>query len=122
LPFGTGRPIPETLLSHIVPANVDHAVRAAKQSKNLNAAGNWELDAAWHHIVRLVNDPGTPKPLLLAAISAAASIRPREVGKIPVDLAASDDEEIAEAADEAIAMAEPTSDEADDEDASEWIH
>jgi hypothetical protein len=61
--------------------------------------------------------------LLLAAIGAAGSIRPLEARKILVDLAASDDQEIAEAADEAIAMAEPTSDEADDEeDASEWIN
>ena len=40
-----------------------------------------------------------------------------------IDLAASDDEEIAEAADEAIAMSEPRSDEEDDEDdASGWIN
>jgi hypothetical protein len=89
----------------------------------VNAAGNWEMDAAWPRIVALLNDPGTPKPLLLAAIGAAASIRPQEAGEILMDLAASDDEEIAEAADEAIAMSEPASDEADDEDdASEWIN
>jgi len=54
---------------------------------------------------------------------AVASIRPQEAGEILIDLAASDDEEIAEVADEAIAMSKPTSDEADDEDdASEWIN
>jgi hypothetical protein len=89
----------------------------------VNAAGNWELDAAWSHIVALVNDPATPKRLLLAAVGAVASIHPREAGEILVDLAASDDEEIAEAADEAIAMAEGSADEADyEEDASEWIN
>ena len=87
------------------------------------AAGNWELDAAWPHIIALLNDAGTPKPLLLVAIGAASSIRPLEAGEILIDLAASDDEEIAEAADEAIAMSEPMSDEEDDEDdASEWIN
>jgi ethanolamine utilization microcompartment shell protein EutL len=86
----------------------------------VNAAGNWELDAAWPHIIALLNDSGTPKPLLLAAIGAASSIRPQEAGEILIVLAAPDDEEIAEAADEAIAMSEPRSDEEDD--ASEWIN
>jgi hypothetical protein len=89
----------------------------------VNAAGNWELDAAWPHIIVLLNGAGTPKPLLLAAIGATSSIRPQEAGEILMDLAASEDEEIAEAADEAIAMSEPRSDEEDDEDdASEWIN
>jgi len=89
----------------------------------VNAAGSWELDAAWPSIVTLLNDAGTPKPLLLAAIGAAASIRPQEAGEILIDLAASDDEEIAEAADEAIAMSEPTPDEEDDEnDSSKWFN
>jgi hypothetical protein len=89
----------------------------------VDAAGNWELDAAWPHIVALLNDAGTPKPLLLAAIGAASGIRPQEAGEILIDLAASDDIEIAEAADEAIAMSEPMSDgEGDDDDASEWIN
>jgi hypothetical protein len=89
----------------------------------VDAAGNWALDAAWSHIVALVNDAGTPKPLLLAAIAAAGSIRPAEARKILADLADSDDEEIAEAAQEAIEMAEATSDETDgEEDESEWIN
>jgi hypothetical protein len=89
----------------------------------VNAAGNWELDAAWPPIVALLNGLDTPKPLLLAAIGAAASIRPQEMREILINLADSDDEEIAEAADEAIALSEPMSDEDDDEnDASEWIN
>jgi hypothetical protein len=89
----------------------------------VNAAGNWELDAAWSHIVALATNPATPKRLLLAVIGAVASIRPLEAREILVDLASSDDEEIAEAADEAIAMAEGSSDDADyDEDATEWIN
>jgi hypothetical protein len=85
------------------------------------AAGNWELDAAWSHLVELVNDTHTPKPLLIAAIGAVGSIRPAEARKILVDLSESDDEEIAEAADEATEMAEPASDEDDDEE-DEWIN
>ena len=87
----------------------------------VNAAGDWELDAAWPHIVALLNDGGTPKPLLLACITAAASIRPKEAGKTLVDLAASDDEEIAEAADDVMAMIEAASEDADDEE-NEWIN
>jgi len=91
------------------------------QQEAVIAAGNWGLDAAWPHIVELVNDSHTPKPLLLAAISAVASIRPTEAGKILVDLADSDDEEIAEAADEAMAEAEMASGQEDDEE-DEWIN
>lgn len=71
----------------------------------VHAAGNWELDDAWPHIVALIEDPNTPKPLLLAAIEAAGSIRPPEARETLMELAESDDEEIAEAADEAIMMA-----------------
>ena len=85
------------------------------------ATGNWELDAAWSHIVELVNDAHTPKPLLIAAISAVGSICPAEAGEILVDLADSDDEEIAEAADEAMAEAAIGSGEEDDEE-DEWIN
>jgi hypothetical protein len=89
----------------------------------VEAAGNWALDAAWSHTVALVNDAGTPQPLLLAAIGAVASIRPAEARRILADLAESDDEEIAEAAAEAIGMAEAASSEEDDEeDASHWVN
>jgi len=87
----------------------------------VNAAGNWELDAAWSHIVELVNDAHTPKPLLLAAIGAVSSIRPAEAREVLVDLADSDDEEIAEAANEAMVEAEAASGEEDDEE-EEWIN
>jgi hypothetical protein len=91
------------------------------QYEAVKAAGNWELNAAWSHMVELVNDAHTPKPLLLAAISAVGSIRPAEAGNILVELADSEDEEIAEAADEAMAEAEVASDEEDDEE-DEWIN
>jgi hypothetical protein len=89
----------------------------------VQAAGNWGVTGAWSHVVALVQGPGTPKPLLLAAIDAVAGIRPSEAGPILVDLADSEDEEIAEAADEAMAMAEATPDEEDDEDMDDkWIN
>lgn len=93
----------------------------------VRAAGNWELDAAWSHIVKLVSDPGTPKPLLLAAIVAAGSIRPAEAREILADLANSDDEDIAETADEAMIMADGASayeeeDEEEENEKGEWIN
>ena len=85
------------------------------------AAGNWELDGAWPHIVELVNDVHSSKPLLLAAIGALSGIRPAEACDILEDLAESDDEEIAEAVTEAMAAAEdPVGEEDDEED--EWLN
>lgn len=91
------------------------------------AAGNWPVDAAWPHVVALVEDPDTPKDLLIAAIGATGSIRPREAGVVLVDLADSADEDIAEAADEAMSMAGIAGavDEDEDEgeeDESEWLN
>lgn len=87
------------------------------------AAGNWEVDAAWSHVARLVGSKETEKPLLLAAIDAVASIRPQEAGGVLVDLTLSDDEDIVEAAYEAMAVAEdPFGDEFDDEEDDEFVH
>jgi hypothetical protein len=89
----------------------------------VSAAGNWELDAAWPHIFGLLNDAGISKPLLLAVIGAISSIRPQEAGELFIDLTESDDEDIAEAASEAIAMSDPIPDEEDDEDeTSDWVN
>lgn len=70
------------------------------------AAGNWEVDAAWSHIAGLVTSEDTDKPLLLAAIEAAASVHPQEAPGILFGLTGSADEDIAEAAYEALALAE----------------
>jgi hypothetical protein len=85
------------------------------------AAGNWGLDRAWPHIVELVNDADSSKPLLLAAIGALSSIRPAEAPDILEDLAESDDEEIVEAVSEAMAAAEDPIGEEDDEE-DEWVN
>jgi len=58
----------------------------------------------------------TDKPLLLAAIDAIASIRPREAVQMLDNLADSHDEDIAAAAEEAMARPESPSGEDDDDD------
>jgi hypothetical protein len=92
------------------------------ESKNLDidreavlAPDPWELDAAWGHVARLVTSPQTEEPLLLAAIEAAANIRPEEAIEILDDLAESDDEDIAAAAEVAMAIAQGASGEDDDD-------
>jgi hypothetical protein len=80
------------------------------------AAGNWEVDAAWPRVAALVTSGETDKPLLLAAIDAAASIRPHEAAEILHQLADSEDEDIVAAVHEAMAMAErPSGEDEDDE-------
>jgi len=72
----------------------------------ISAAGVWEVQAAWPHVLgRLVADD-TEKPILLAAIDAVASLRPKEAQEVLSDLLDSEDDDIAEAAGEAIGMAE----------------
>jgi hypothetical protein len=85
------------------------------------AAGNWGLDGAWSPIVELLNDGHSPKALLLAAIGAVGSIRRDEAQTILVDLADSDDEEIAEAVEEALAPADIDLDEEDGEE-DKWLN
>ena len=88
------------------------------------SARNWGLAGAWSHILALVRDAATPKSLLLAAIGAVPSSRPGEARSVLVDLADSDDEEIAEAVDEAIGMAETIPEEEDDDEeiGGDWIN
>jgi hypothetical protein len=80
------------------------------------AAGTWEVEAAWPHLAALVTSKRADKPLRLAAIDAVASIRPQEAPEILGDLADSEDEDVAEAAHEALAMAEGRWDEDDEDD------
>jgi hypothetical protein len=70
----------------------------------VEAAGNWELDAAWPHVAQLVTSPNTEKSLRLAAIWAVASIRPHE-SDIIEPLVDSYDEDISEAAMDALTEA-----------------
>jgi hypothetical protein len=82
------------------------------------AAGNWQVDTAWAHIAALITAEDTEKNLLLAAIEAVAGIRPQEAEEILIDLIESEDEDIAEAASEAMAMAGAFFDDEDEDDES----
>lgn len=72
----------------------------------VSAAGVWGLDAAWKHIAGLAKDENIDKTLRLAAIDAIAGIRPSDSLAILGDLTTSEDDDIVEAAFEAMAMAE----------------
>lgn len=81
----------------------------------VRAAGDRTVDAAWPHVAALVTSRKTEKSLLLAAIDAVASIRPRHARELLADLADSHDQDIADAAQEALVMAEGQSGEEDDD-------
>ena len=83
------------------------------------AARNWGIDAAWQHIAALVTSEETEKELLLAAIEAAAFILPDKASEILGPLLESDDEDIVDAAYEALAMAGESFDEEDDDEEDE---
>jgi len=88
------------------------------------AAGNWEMDAAWSHIASLVTTELTDKWLRLAAIEAVAYIRPQEAAEILIELTQSDDQDIVDAAYEAMAMSEwfPDEDYDDDDEDEKVLH
>jgi hypothetical protein len=71
----------------------------------LRAAGAWGVKAAWPHVAAVLAAGGPDKDLLLAAIDAAASIRPAEASDILERFSGHDDEDVVEAALEALAMA-----------------
>jgi HEAT repeat protein len=77
--------------------------------------GDKALDAAWPHLLKLIEEERTEKDLRIAAIGAIGWIRPAEARGILLELAGSDDEDISEAADEALSMLEPDLDEEDEE-------
>lgn len=70
------------------------------------AAGAWALDAAWPTVSALISDKGTEKPLLMAAIDAVSTIRPKETPQLLEHLVDSEDEDIADAVAEALDNAE----------------
>lgn len=68
------------------------------------AAGNWGVKAAWPHVDALLRAESTDKSLLLAAIDAASGIGLPEAVEIILDFTDSDDDDIVDAAHEALAM------------------
>jgi hypothetical protein len=83
------------------------------------AAGEQQLDAAWPRVIELLDEEKTEKRLLLAAIEAVAGIRPQEAPAVLSDLGDSEDEEIADAVEDALLMAEQPFDEEEEEDEDE---
>lgn len=70
------------------------------------AAGNWEVAAAWKHVLALVSAPTTKKRLLLAAIGAVGSLGPSRAQDALGHLLDSEDEDVVEAVTEALDDAE----------------
>lgn len=114
-------------------AGFDDEILAAMESSNPDifyeavcAAGNWEIDAAWPCIEGLIASEETEKELLLAAIEAAAMIRPDEAAEILIPLLDSDDEDIVDAVNESLAMAgefwEDEDEDEDDDDDHRTLH
>lgn len=85
----------------------------------VQAAGAQAVAAAWPHIAALLASESIDKPLLLAAIEASATVCPAEAKIVLADMANSEDEDIADAVDEALSMAEVEEDEEGDEDEDE---
>jgi HEAT repeat protein len=89
----------------------DKLILEALNSKDLEtrfeavvAAGASEIKAAWPPIRSMLKDRKTPKELLLGAIEAAGMIGAEDAERILNDFLESDDEEIAEAAEDALSM------------------
>jgi hypothetical protein len=99
------------------------------QYEAIRAAGNWEVDAAWPQIAALAGSSAAPKSLRIAAIEAVGSIRRQEGKEILEDLTHSRDQEIAEAAEEAMSWLIPAGDwnefdddDEDEEDTGDWLN
>lgn len=71
----------------------------------VRAAGLREIRAAWPRLARLLRSPDTDRDLLLAAIEASVGVRGKATIEFLDDLSASEDQEIAQAAEEAARMA-----------------
>lgn len=77
----------------------------------IEAAGNWQIAAAWDPIAELATSAEAPKDVRLAAIEAAACIRPHAVAELIEHLVDDPDEDVAASAEEAIMLAEALADE-----------
>jgi hypothetical protein len=75
------------------------------QYEAVRASAAWEIKGCWPSVARLLKK-NTDKFTLLAAIEAAAAIHPEDISEILGDFLESDDEDIADAALDAISQAE----------------
>jgi hypothetical protein len=81
----------------------------------VHAAGAWELQGAFERVATLIRPPTPDKALLLAAIEAAANLRPKAAPELLSKLEESRDEDIAAAVEEALAIAGAREDDSEDE-------
>ncbi len=79
------------------------------------AAGNMGVKKAWPHITRIISSPGADTDLLLAAIDAVASIRPEEAHDVIGHLVDHKDQDVVDAACEALGIADAFLSENDDD-------
>lgn len=79
----------------------------------LLAAGVWQIDAAWPRVVAALADED--RWVRLAAVEATAYIRPERAEEFLTPLLDGDDEEVGEAAAEALGMAEAFLDEGEED-------
>jgi HEAT repeat protein len=79
------------------------------------AAGEQELEEAWPHVLAVLQQPAPDRDLLMAAIDAAARIRPEEAIEVIDPFTNSPDADVAETALDAMAMARALSGEGDEE-------
>ena len=84
------------------------------------AAGNREVRGAWAKVAALLDSQDTEKSLLLAAIEAAVAIRPRHAVPRLLRLCDSEDEELVDAAHEALTLAELFASDDFEEDPANW--
>ena len=107
-------------------AEILEALKSADREVHIQAivaAGRQEVDAAWPYVTELIQNPDTEKPPLLAAIAAAGYIRPKQAGEVLIDLYDSPDEDIAEAAAEAMGMGAALSGGLDEEEPGDnWVN
>jgi len=108
----------------------DKEILESLRSKNkdihfhaVEAAGAWELDKAWEHVVDLVESPKTDKRLLIAAIGAVGAIRPNDAWEVLEHLEDSADEDIVEAVKDATIVREGYLDDEDEDEEDElgWV-
>lgn len=78
------------------------------------AAGNWDIRAAWPLVRALMVDPKAERNLRIAAIEASPGIDPDAAVDLLVELSVSDDEEIADTANEALAICTGAGDDEED--------
>lgn len=105
----------------------DEEILSALTSKNkdiqyeaIRAAGNWEVAEAWPHVQDVLLEADEDSDLLYAAIEAAAFVNPDEAIDHLRNFTQSENQDVVDAAYEALGMAEGLMDEDYDEDEDEY--